>query len=971
MASVKAAMVVDPAHGVRLEEGFKISLVADSDLAPDVYAMTLDAKGRPVVTGAGYIKTLIDRNGDGRADEAKLFATTKTGGMGLCFDGNDLLFFGDGGLWKFTDANGDGVADGAPEKWMTLAFGEHGGHAPRIGPDGWWYFIGGNDSKFTAAHANSAGNLVASPIAGAIMRISRDGKERQFIAHGFRNPYDFDFNDAGDIITYDSDVERDFLLPWYTPTRMFHVGIAAHHGWQVTGYMRSWSRPDYYPDAVDVLAPVGRGSPTGVVAYRHTQFPEEYRDSVFILDWTFGKIYSCALAKLGDTYRPQLDLFLEPIGSQGFAPTDAEVAPDGSLLVSIGGRKTRGAVFRIEHIAGAQKGTSLSRKTKVEEVLDAPQPLEAWSRAKWVPAAKALGAEEIAVVIEDNRYSAPQQARAVEIHTELFGALRPLAAEAGSKASPEVRARTAWALSRFPTNAPAQKLLQRLALDSDSTVRRCALEGMLLALPQLEAAPLVPILRTNFGHSQERVRTAAALIAARLPDAEWAKLWEAEEAHTVQTEITLLLAAMWRAAPPDAEEIGMRAIEALGLARDRYTRVDAMRAVMLALGDWNVPKPSEEIFSGYELGRAVPENLATNALTAVRKVFPTADNIGDAEAARLLAMLRDDSPQTPAKMARYLEGLNSPTLEFHYLVCLGRLQAAWPEELAATVANSIVTLDSRLAGRERRIKQNWTTRLKELVAVLAARESTLAMRIVEHPQFGTAGHALFAEALPEEARAKAAEKFLEAARGSEYEWSPALVRILGLLPAEKTKELFEAKWSNIGLREELAPRLGREIPKATAASDDAAEATKWKATLEKVPWQSGLAPRGEKVFRERACADCHGAAGAIGPDLRGVAKRFSKEDLFAHIVFPNREIAQPYRAQVFQMKDGSSQTGVVAFESADGFIVQTGPAKTIRLDETEIASREAAGVSLMPAGLLDGATAENLADLYAYLRSLE
>src|SRR5262245_18212272 len=78
--------------GLQLPPGFQVSLYADNDLAPDVYAMTLDAQGRVVVTSQGYIQTLEDTDGDGRADTATLFATTATGGMGMCFDGSDLYF---------------------------------------------------------------------------------------------------------------------------------------------------------------------------------------------------------------------------------------------------------------------------------------------------------------------------------------------------------------------------------------------------------------------------------------------------------------------------------------------------------------------------------------------------------------------------------------------------------------------------------------------------------------------------------------------------------------------------------------------------------------------------------------------------------------------------------------------------------------------------------------------------------------
>ncbi|MBI3854371.1 MAG: hypothetical protein HY293_01635, partial [Planctomycetes bacterium] len=335
--------------GLRIAPGFKISLFADPTIANDIYAMTLDAKGRVVVTSQGWIRILEDSRGAGKADKATLFAATRTGGMGMCFDGKDLLFSGDNGFWRYRDSDGDGVADGPPEPIGTFATGEHGHHAMRKGPDGSWYLIGGNDARIGKDHISDPGKSpIRNPRAGGIVRYSPDFKESEVIAHGFRNPYDFDFNAWGDLFTYDSDCERDYFLPWYTPTRIYHVGYGLDHGWRLTGYLRSFANRDYYPDTVDMLWPVGRGSPTGVVCYRHTAFPERYRGGLFALDWTFGRVWFFPLAPNGASYSTRAEVFLEPTGSEGFAPTDAAVAPDGSMYISIGGRRTRGAVFRIE-----------------------------------------------------------------------------------------------------------------------------------------------------------------------------------------------------------------------------------------------------------------------------------------------------------------------------------------------------------------------------------------------------------------------------------------------------------------------------------------------------------------------------------------------------------------------------------------------------------------------------------------------
>ncbi|PYJ86207.1 MAG: hypothetical protein DME22_06135, partial [Verrucomicrobia bacterium] len=227
--------------GLRLAPGFRVTLYSDSDLANDIYAMTLDSRGRVVVTSPGWIRILEDTDGDGRADKATLFAETKTGGMGICFDGNDLYFAGDGWFSCYHDRDGDGKADGPPEKFFPLHFTEHGGHAMRKGPDGRWYLIGGNDTGFSQQHVTLPNSPIREPEAGCLLRLTPDGRNSEIIAHGFRNPYDFDFNWLGDIFTYDSDVERDFFLPWYTPTRLYQAAFGGHHGWRLHGWERSWN----------------------------------------------------------------------------------------------------------------------------------------------------------------------------------------------------------------------------------------------------------------------------------------------------------------------------------------------------------------------------------------------------------------------------------------------------------------------------------------------------------------------------------------------------------------------------------------------------------------------------------------------------------------------------------------------------------------------------------------------------------
>ena len=144
----------DLADSFRAPDGFEVTLFADDDLAHNIYSMTIDSQGRVAVSGPGYVKILHDDDGDGRADHAIRFADLpKSGAQGLYFDGPNLLCTGDGALRYLRDTDGDGRADEVGEVWAELANPEHGAHAIRKGPDGWFYVICGNNAgSERAAH---------------------------------------------------------------------------------------------------------------------------------------------------------------------------------------------------------------------------------------------------------------------------------------------------------------------------------------------------------------------------------------------------------------------------------------------------------------------------------------------------------------------------------------------------------------------------------------------------------------------------------------------------------------------------------------------------------------------------------------------------------------------------------------------------------------------------------------------------
>jgi putative heme-binding domain-containing protein len=157
------------------------------------------------------------------------------------------------------------------------------------------------------------------------------------------------------------------------------------------------------------------------------------------------------------------------------------------------------------------------------------------------------------------------------------------------------------------------------------------------------------------------------------------------------------------------------------------------------------------------------------------------------------------------------------------------------------------------------------------------------------------------------------------------------------------------------------PQLARQLM-AETGDDSLARLLKMTA------WNKGIAARGETQFNQRGCVACHGGTSPLGPDLTGVTSRLTPLELFRKIAYPSRKISEAYRPANFRLKNGQTITGLVIFESADVYLVQTGPAATMRLSADAMAAVHPGKVSLMPPNLLQGLQPSDLADLYACLK---
>ena len=133
---------------------------------------------------------------------------------------------------------------------------------------------------------------------------------------------------------------------------------------------------------------------------------------------------------------------------------------------------------------------------------------------------------------------------------------------------------------------------------------------------------------------------------------------------------------------------------------------------------------------------------------------------------------------------------------------------------------------------------------------------------------------------------------------------------------------------------------------------------------------------GKEHFTKLACAQCHklGSEGyAYGPDLTDVLKRYNnnRADVLRQILEPSLVIADRYRNYQFELNDGDELFAMILKEDADTLTIQTGPSDALlrTLRKTDIKQRQPQNSSLMPVGLLNALSKEQILDLLAYLES--
>lgn len=362
------AFAVDP----QVPDGFTIEKVAGYPLLQRPIFAGFDDTGRLFVGESNgenlrrdemlakkphWISCLEDTDGDGVFDKSTKFVEDITLPQGCLWYRGSLYAACPPSIWKFTDTNGDGIADQREE--ILTGFGFSGNacdtHGPFLSPTGRFYIVQGRHGH---EFKDKEGKVYSKGKAGRIYSCRPDGSDvRVHAGGGFDNPVEVDFTEEGECIGTVNILYRDrgdCLMHWVEGGVYPREDLAdaiAEFKW--TG---------------GLLGPIhnlGHVACSGIMRYRGVHFGDEFKNTWFFTEFNTHKVRYAELKRSGSTFTADVHEFLR-CDDGDFHPTDVLEDADGSLLVLNTGAwflngcptsrvakpEIHGGVYRIKKIGG-------------------------------------------------------------------------------------------------------------------------------------------------------------------------------------------------------------------------------------------------------------------------------------------------------------------------------------------------------------------------------------------------------------------------------------------------------------------------------------------------------------------------------------------------------------------------------------------------------------------------------------------
>lgn len=143
----------------------------------------------------------------------------------------------------------------------------------------------------------------------------------------------------------------------------------------------------------------------------------------------------------------------------------------------------------------------------------------------------------------------------------------------------------------------------------------------------------------------------------------------------------------------------------------------------------------------------------------------------------------------------------------------------------------------------------------------------------------------------------------------------------------------------------------------------------WKAKIDQINWLDGNIERGRSLYTQRRCIQCHSENSNFGPSKKSLQK-LTPEEILEHTKFPHKSVASAY--QTWMVQGGNLKfMAFLSGKNPRSALFTLNSQTSVRLPVKSISLAEPAIFSLMPGGLLEGLTPEQLSDLIAYILHVE
>lgn len=771
---------------------------------------------------------------------------------------------------------------------------------------------------------------------GNLYRMWPDGTQLTRWATGFWNPHASCVDAFGRLFTVDNDPDSR------PPCRLLHIIAGGDYGYRFRNGRKglhpftSWNGE--IPGTLPMVAGTGE-APSGILAYEHDAFPEEYLGNLFVTSWGDHRIDRFRLKERKDPLRPRelgrsFESIAEPvvIGGENFRPVGIALAPDGSLYVSDWVLRDyklhgRGRVWRV-------RAVDPPRRTVPRLDAASDLPLETYQRMI------------LSASLTERRFAARQLARSA----------------AGQEILDKLQHET-W---RRPLSQSDVRFLNEILWSGH---RRRETPPPAIPFPihwSLEEKVAWIANVDKLQRSDDPFRNAETVHALSQQDVPywllryWYTLPQEDEAHRTWTRLTAALAT--RNKYPRSPEMIERL---LAEPAPRLRRVGVQWAAEEKLTDL---RPQVEAVLRSE-PMTTDLFLATLAALELLDGRDPKDFDQTPPGQYVLPLLKD--PAAPAAVKAQALRLVDPADEGLTLELLTSLLA---EDDAALRLEAIRSL--AMSPRPQAVKPLLELVRRRLGRSVAERNA-VAEREEREALLGLARHV----------DVPAVRETLFALSSNDRDFSIDALRALRGLPREEI-ELHLGPWGTLGegaleLRREVEAQLALirrlthpdHAPLNPPQSDRPRDDADWKSRV--LSGEAADADAGGRVFfhpQGPRCYQCHtvnGRGGRIGPDLSYIGRAMSREKLLDSILNPSKEVSPQFTTWTFVTVAGEVHTGMIVHENKGETTIGTAEGKLVTLPTIDLETRTPLTTSVMPEKLEERLTVQEFRDLLAFLEGLQ